>query len=514
MLETLNVNEKLQFQPLSEEEKTRRGILGRLFGPCASFTLPTRNGRKYTDELWEKVFDSPIVTELFERGGLAGELDHPADREETCSEKIAIMMPEKPKKDKHGQLVGYFDILDTPCGRIAYALAKYGFKFGISSRGSGDTYTDYDGDEVVDPDTYNLNGFDLVLIPACKTAVLGLTESLKPNTIDVESIKLKKALNEAFTGATEEQRKIMQDTLDNLDIKYSHESDVDTVTANGAVAAEDDGAELLKELQESLRIQHELEETVKSLQEKLSVCYTKEARYSVTLTKTKEQLSEAVSANKKLTEQVETLTATVEERTTSLNEAKQRISSMRESMKSAKTQMSNLTESLAGEKTNARKLSEDIKVLNEKHQKKCKELQSANDKLQESLLEAQKDSKIVRSQANAKITKANELVEKYRGIAKVAIDKYISSQAVRFGISASDIKARLKENYSFNDIDRVCEDLKNYRLTVNSLPFDIQSQRGRKVQMSIKESQEPIKPKADDTHLVDDDVDETLKNFI
>ena len=81
-------------------------------------------------------------------------------------------MPEKPKKNKNGQLIGYFDILNTPCGKIAATLAKYGFQFGISSRGSGDTFTDYDGQESVDPDTYTLNAFDLVLVPACKEAVL------------------------------------------------------------------------------------------------------------------------------------------------------------------------------------------------------------------------------------------------------------------------------------------------------------------------------------------------------
>ena len=77
MLETLNINEKLDFQPLSAEEKLKRGILGRLTGPVASFRAPTRNGRKYSEELWEKVFENDLVKELFSRGGIPGELDHP-----------------------------------------------------------------------------------------------------------------------------------------------------------------------------------------------------------------------------------------------------------------------------------------------------------------------------------------------------------------------------------------------------------------------------------------------------
>jgi hypothetical protein len=64
---------------------------------------------------------------MLEKGGIPGELDHPEDRTEIDSSKIAIIMPEAPKKNDKGQLVAYFDILDTPNGRIAYQLAKYGF---------------------------------------------------------------------------------------------------------------------------------------------------------------------------------------------------------------------------------------------------------------------------------------------------------------------------------------------------------------------------------------------------
>lgn len=106
-----------------------------------------------------------------------GELCHP-DYDEVDMEKVAVIMPEPPKKDKNGKLVAYIDILDTPCGRIAYQLAKYGYKFGISSRGNGDLIEDYNsGEEMVDPETYSLNAFDLVEIPAVKEARLSFTES-------------------------------------------------------------------------------------------------------------------------------------------------------------------------------------------------------------------------------------------------------------------------------------------------------------------------------------------------
>ena len=512
MLETLGIKEELTFEPLSEEEKTRRGILGRLFGPVASFKAPTRNGRKYTDELWDKVFENPIVKELFDRGGLPGELDHP-DREETCSEKIAIMMPERPKKDKNGHLVGYFDILDTPCGKIAAALAKYGFKFGISSRGSGDTYTDYDGEETVDPESYTLNAFDLVLIPACETAVLNLAESLQPKkSLTVKDIKLKKALNEAFTNTTSEQRKIMTEALGGMSIDYSPEkgSNIEEDSTE-TVAAEDNGADVYKELQESIRVQKELEDKIKSLQEKLSVCYTKETRYAEKLSQTTTELNRVKSENKELSAKVETLTESLNSKQSSLQRSTDKVASLRESMKSTREQVGSLNESLKAKDGEISQLRESMTSMRKKYEERCTQLKASNAQLTESLQEMEKDSKIVRGQMTAKVSKAQQLVEKYKSIAQTAVDKYISSQATRFGISTTDIKSRLNENYSFNDIDKVCESLKRVKLNINSLPFNVDPRNS--MRMSIKESKETIQPVSND-NMVDDDVDETLSKFI
>ena len=61
MLESFNTNSEMQYQRLTEEEKQKRGILGRLVGIIADFKNATRNGRKYTEELWDKTFADPIV---------------------------------------------------------------------------------------------------------------------------------------------------------------------------------------------------------------------------------------------------------------------------------------------------------------------------------------------------------------------------------------------------------------------------------------------------------------------
>ena len=132
--------------------------------------------------------------------------------------------------------------------------------------------------------------------------------------------------------------------------------------------------------------------------------------------------------------------------------------------------------------------------------------------MNEELQESKKDSQIVRSQASAKIAQATKLTEKYKTIAKTAVDRYISVQAKRLGVSVEDIKNRLNENYSFNDIDSVCETLQTYKLTVNALPFNVASKKP--VKMTIKESKEVIAPANNDDGRFDDEIDSTLNGFI
>ena len=190
MLESLNTSWDMQYQKLSPEEQSARGILGRLTGVVADFKNPTRNGRLYTEELWEKTFNNPIMQEKLKNKCLFGELGHPVDRSEIDMEKIAICMAEQPKKGKDGKLYSVFDILSTPNGRILKTLCDYGCNIGVSSRGTGDTYMGPGGQETVDEDSYECECWDAVLIPSVKSARMKyVTESLDTKT-------LKKALQD------------------------------------------------------------------------------------------------------------------------------------------------------------------------------------------------------------------------------------------------------------------------------------------------------------------------------
>ena len=78
------------------------------------------------------------------------------------------------------------------------------------------------------------------------------------------------------------------------------------------------------------------------------------------------------------------------------------------------------------------------------------------------------------------------------------------------GIRTEDIKSKLGDNYSFGDIDRICENLQRYRLTVNSLPFSVEPKKT--VKMSIKESKEVIN--GAEENKFDDEIDTTLSSLL
>jgi hypothetical protein len=205
--------EALQVQPLSEEEKASRHILGRLYGPIATCVESTRNGRLYNRPLWEKALADEIFLEKVATKALFLELGHPEDREETDMKQACACIPEVPKIVDN-DLYAYIDILDTPNGRLLKTLVDYGFVPGISSRGSGDVM---ENDEV-DPETFFLETWDIVQLPAVRKARLNICESL-----DSENIKLKKALAESYKAAGEEEKDTMKKALENLNIDIDKE---------------------------------------------------------------------------------------------------------------------------------------------------------------------------------------------------------------------------------------------------------------------------------------------------
>lgn len=481
---------KFEYTKISPEEQKRRKILGRLAGIIADFKNPTRNERFYTEELWDKVFKNPIMQEKLQTRTLFGELGHPLDeRSETDMEKIAICLAEEPKKYPDGTVKGVFDILDTPNGRILKTLCDYGCQIGVSSRGTGDIVEDWNtGREKVDPNTYNCECWDAVLLPAVKSARMSvITESLNTDK------KLKTSLMEAIKNAAPEAKKVMVETLKRLNIDYSPKgNNINEAKTTKAVAAEDNGAELVKSLQESIKQNKALQEQVKSLQEKLSVCNAKEAKLVEESLNYKTQL-ESVEAKDKL---IESLNEQLTQKTELVDKQTRKLDILFEKLNKQKVAQESLNESLESNKK--------IGEMNEQLKQKSTEDQKKIANLNESLEELKKDSSLVKQEYQKRLQKAQSLVEHYKQIAVAASDKYITAKAKMIGVKPAEIKGKLNENYSFNDIDKVCESLQQYQLQVGSLPFNVSSKD--KIKVSIKESKEPIMPKS----RFDDEIDEDL----
>ncbi len=523
MLESFNVKREMEYERLSPQEQEKRGILGRLVGIIADFKNPTRNGRKYSEELWDKTFSNPIMIEKIENRCLFGELGHPVDRTEIDMEKIAICMAEVPKKGSDGKLYGVFDILATPNGRILKTMCDYGCKIGVSSRGCGDTVEDYDGTESVEPDSYDCECWDAVLLPAVKSArPKYVTESL------TNEKTLRKALKEAIDSSTDEDKKTMEDTLERLEIDYSTDEEdvsesVDNIEDNEIVdepnesvtklndeTAENSGVDILEELQDSWKTQAEQKDMIKELQEKLSVCYTKEARFSTFLGRANAKLAEAESANKDLQRQVESLTEQLDKCRSSEKMIKENLTSFQTQLQTSSQQKQKLSENVKTYRHKVALLEEELKSARTQHESSIADLEKRNGELLEALENSLSEFKTKEGQSSAKLDSATKLVEKYKSIAKTAVDRYIQLQASRLGLKSDNIKERLPQSYSFSDIDRICEDLQAYNLKVNSLPFNVASKKN--IKMKITESKQNVIPSTGSG--IDDEIDLTLSSFM
>lgn len=512
MLESFN-SDKFEYKRLSPEEQEKRGILGRLVGVIADTANATRNGRKYGLDLWKKVFDDPIMKEKIANRCVFSELGHPEDRAEIDMEKVCACLAEQPKVGKDGKLYGVFDILNTTNGKILKTLCDYGTTVGISSRGTGDLYTDEDGNEAVDPDTYECECFDIVLIPAVETARLQyVTESYNGKT-------LKQSLKEQYDKANEEDKKVMKETLEKLELTEGIESasidtgdqvikieveDKDTAVepiediSNLSVEdssideleasdkeeeeetdeAEDFGLEeVVENLQKALKKSYELEKKVEDLQTKLSVSSAKEAK-----------LLEEV-------ERYKNSTARLSEKTKSIKTLNDRISQLEEQVQAQKTRITNLQERLKNSSKESNNLNETIETKNSQ----IESLQKTVKKLKEDL----DNSSDITEQYSAKLVKAKELVEKYKKASQIASERYIESQANAHGLKKEQVLAKLSENFTLKEVDTICEDLSSHNIRVSKLPFELT--KGTRITATPSTNESILGPRN-----MDDEVDESL----
>lgn len=576
----MRILEALQMQPLSEEEKASRHILGRLYGPIATTKEKTRNGRGYNRELWEKALSDEIFREKVANKSLFLELGHPLDREETDMEKVCACIPEMPKI-VDGDLYAYVDILDTNNGRLLKTLCDYGFVPGISSRGSGDIMSN----DEVDPETFFLETWDIVQLPAVKKARLAVCESLGNKTLTM-------ALRESFEQAGDEEKADIKETLDRLnisleeDVKSDDETEeaeetettsketeevpedseevseeeeeieevsdedleeVDPTTIAGMVAllqeypedlnlefkplviegkeyeitdldfddseegkvvininynlpeetkeednkspedenseadievssdeepapeeevedseeAVDDGEEeVFESLKEMVRQKDELEQEVRDLKNQKTVSDAEVKGLMEQLEKYKTgfmRVSELASKSTALSKEVKSLKEQLESKDSKISDLQTKLnthSSLTESVNANETKVKTLTERLVAVQTEAEQTEEALRS-----------------KLDESRKAAQN---------NANVAK------KYKSRCAALTERYIATKANMLGVRPTDITSRLSENFTLDDIDKVCDDLLNIGRPAFGLGLG-------KPKVTINESKTPAK---------------------
>ena len=518
MLESLSTD-KLDYEKLSLEEQQKRGILGRLTGVIADFVNPTRNQRHYSEELWENVFNDPLMQEKIKNRCCFGELGHPADRTEVDMEKIALCLAEVPKKGKDGCLHGVFDILDTPNGRILKCLCDYGCNIGVSSRGEGDLITGFDGNDEVDPKTYTCECWDAVILPSVKTARMTyVNESLD------SKVSLQESINNIISSSSEEDQKIIKESLELLNINnYSQgEIPVDDIENQDNIAVDTNEAVndgIVSQLQESLLTQQKLLDTISNLQEKLSVSYAKETKYEEDI----EKYQTAISNLKKNLQKATILEKTNSSLQEQINQAKKESLNYRSKIKDLELKLSKsiasnktLNENYSKDKQNSQDKFKQLMDANTALQESINEQIQKNQKLEESNLEKQKDFQLKQKELVGKVDHWKKLAEKYSKIAEKAVGKYIESKSVSLGISKEEIRNKLPQTYTFTDIDNICEDLRQYKLNMSNLPFSsvgLTRQLAEGSRISARPSKnESILPKVRGYEDVDD-VDEQLLNL-
>jgi len=176
---------------LTEQEVKLRGQ-GAVFlvGVCQRAGVRNGNGRIYPKKVLSREVENYLKL-VGERRAL-GELDHPDDS--VINLKNASHLCTKMWWDGDNVL-GKFQVLDTPSGKVLQNLISANVKLGISSRGLG-SVKEEKGNMVVEDD-FQLICFDMVSEPSTPGAFVspGLNEQKRRNAMTKED-KINQALND------------------------------------------------------------------------------------------------------------------------------------------------------------------------------------------------------------------------------------------------------------------------------------------------------------------------------
>lgn len=153
-------------------------IIGRAVGPFFLIDGESRNRKFYSKKLWENAISKNQVS-MAERSVLGSighdvKLDDQALREGLVSHIVTKLWIDEVAKVGMGEIL----ILGTKVGRELNTLLRSKIKLAVSSRASGEVSgRTSGGGEIVNPDTYVLEGFDFVRTPGVPIAYPKIVES-------------------------------------------------------------------------------------------------------------------------------------------------------------------------------------------------------------------------------------------------------------------------------------------------------------------------------------------------
>ena len=150
--------EQRKFEVRTQKTSTRPGVLAVVTGTLGA--AETSN-RYYKPEALQEGFAAEEFQVRLKERNVFGILDHPGDDEGTRVQEISHLITEV--NVKRDTVLGTFEVLDTPSGRILHTLLKAETGIGWSLRGYGDTIQE-DGREVVT--SYQPDTVDIVVDPA------------------------------------------------------------------------------------------------------------------------------------------------------------------------------------------------------------------------------------------------------------------------------------------------------------------------------------------------------------
>jgi len=162
-------------------------VIGKIKG---TFFVPngkSRNERFYPSELWERVLSNESVLERIRDRRMFGTISHnqEIDDDAFLQGKFSHIVIKLDPKTGIGEAL----ILNTPAGNILNTVVRAGSKIFVSSRARGDFAGTHKGLPRVNPDTYCLETFDIVLSPGFKEASPSLQESLNKKAKSYQEIR-------------------------------------------------------------------------------------------------------------------------------------------------------------------------------------------------------------------------------------------------------------------------------------------------------------------------------------